>query len=261
MIGTAKILPILQPTSWSATVSWMLTEEQETPGSETKDLLLLVHQAAWTSHSHQFSLSLKFHQFSSVQFNHSVVSNSLRPHELQHTRLLCPTPRAPSNSCPLSQRFHPTISSSVIPFFCLQSFPASRSFPNESVLRIRWPQFLCFSISLSNEYSGQISFRIDWLDLFVVQETIKSLLQHHCLKASILQCSAFFIVQLSHPYMGDSEWPRVMLHAQWVCVIAKRPWEPNLLQANPFPKWRCCFYYWTFLKVPSAPKGDTTSTI
>ena len=74
---------------------------------------------------------------------------------------------------------------------CLQTFPASRSFPNESVLRIRWPQYLCFSISLSNEYSGQISFRIDWLDLFVVQETIKSLLQHHCLKASVLRCSAF----------------------------------------------------------------------
>ena len=82
-------------------------------------------------------------------------------------------------------------------------FPSIRVFSNESVLRIRWPKYwnFNFSISSSNEYSGLISFRMDWLDLLVVQETLKSLLQHHSSKASILQCSAFFIVQLSHPYM------------------------------------------------------------
>ena len=82
-------------------------------------------------------------------------------------------------------------------------FPRIRIFSNESVLRIRWPKYLSFSfnISPSNEYSGLISFRMDWLDLLVVQGTLKSLLQHHSSKASILQCSAFFMVQLSHPYM------------------------------------------------------------
>ena len=82
-------------------------------------------------------------------------------------------------------------------------FPSIRVFSNESVLHIRWPKFwsFSFSISPSNEYSGLISFRIDWLDLLAVQGTLKSLLQHHCSKASILRHSAFFIVQLSHPYM------------------------------------------------------------
>ena len=82
-------------------------------------------------------------------------------------------------------------------------FPSIRVFSNESVLHIRWPKYwsFSFSISTSNEYSGLISFRIDWLDLNAVQGTLKSLLQHHSSKASILQCSAFFIVQLSCPYM------------------------------------------------------------
>ena len=82
-------------------------------------------------------------------------------------------------------------------------FPSTRVFSNESVLRISWPKYwsFSFSISLSNEYLGLISFRMDWLDLLAVQGTYKSLLQHHSSKASILQCSAFFMVQLSHPYM------------------------------------------------------------
>ena len=90
------------------------------------------------------------------------------------------------------------------PFLLLPSiFPSIRVFSNESVLRIRWPKYwsLSFNISLFNEYSGLISFRIDWLDLLAVQGTLKSLFQHHGSKASILQCSAFFTVQLSHPYM------------------------------------------------------------
>ena len=82
-------------------------------------------------------------------------------------------------------------------------FPSIRVFSNESVLHIRWPKYwsFSFSISHSNDYSGLISFRMDWLDLFAVQGTLKRLLQHHSSKASILWCSAFFIVQLSHPYI------------------------------------------------------------
>ena len=83
------------------------------------------------------------------------------------------------------------------------TFPSIRIFPNESALRIRWPKYwgFNFSISPSSEYSGLISFRMDWLDLFAVQGTLKCLLQHHGSKASILRRSAFFTVQLSHPYM------------------------------------------------------------
>ena len=112
---------------------------------------------------------------SSVQFSRSVVSNSLRPHGLQHARLPClsPTPRAYSNSCPSSRWSHPTISPSVIPFSsCLQSFPASGFFfSSESVLCIRWPKYWSFSFSIipSKEIPGPISFRIDWLDLLAVQ--------------------------------------------------------------------------------------------
>ena len=145
---------------------------------------------------------------SSVQFSHSVMSDSLQPQESQHTRPPCPspTPKVYTNSCPSSQWCHPTISSSVIPFSsCLQSFPASGSFPMS--LHIRGPKYwsFSFSISPSSEYSGLISFRMDWLDLLAVQGTLKSLLQHHSSKASILQPSAFFIVQLSHPYMSTGK--------------------------------------------------------
>ena len=85
----------------------------------------------------------------------------------------------------------------------LSSFPSIRVFSNESVVHIRWPKYWHFSLSISpsNEYSGLISFRIDWLDLLAVQGTLKNLLQHHSSKAAILQHSTFFIVQLSHPYM------------------------------------------------------------
>ena len=83
--------------------------------------------------------------------------------------------------------------------------PSIRVFSNESTLHMRWPKYWSFNISPSNEHPGLISFRIDWLDLLAVQGTLKSLLQHHSSKASILRCSAFFIVQLSHPYM--TTWP------------------------------------------------------
>ena len=139
-------------------------------------------------------------------FSGSVVSISFQHHGLQHARLSCPSPfpGVSSNSCPLSRWCHPTISSSVIPFSSgLQSFPATRVFSNESAFHIRWPKYwsFSFSISPSNEYLGLISFRMDWFDLLGVQGTLKSLLQHHSSKASILQRTAFFTVQLSHPYM------------------------------------------------------------
>ena len=88
-------------------------------------------------------------------------------------------------------------------------FPSIRVFSNESALHIRWPKYwsFSFSISSSNEYSGLISFRMDWLDLLAVQGTLKSLLQHYSSKVSVLRCSAFFIVQLSHPYMTTGKDP------------------------------------------------------
>ena len=144
-------------------------------------------------------------QFSSVQFSCSVVSDSLQPHELQHARLPCSSLShgVCSNSCPLNLWCYPAISSSVTPFsFCLQIFPSIRC-SNESTLHIRWPKYWSFSFRIcpSNEYSGLISFRIDWFDLLAVQGTLKNLLQHHSLKASVLHCSAFFMVQLLHLYV------------------------------------------------------------
>ena len=130
------------------------------------------------------------------------MSNSLQPHGLQHARLPCPSPTQsllklisiklvmPSNPLILCR-----------PLLLLPSiFPSIRVFTNESVLGIRWPKYWSFSFSIipSNEYLGLISFRINWFDLLAVQGTLKSLLQHHSSKASILQCSAFFIVQISH---------------------------------------------------------------
>ena len=146
------------------------------------------------------------------------MSDTLQPHRLQHSRLPCtsPTPRACSNLCPSSRWCHPTISSFVIPFSsCLQSFPAkglfkwvSSSYQVAKVLEFQL-QHQSFQ-----KYLGLISFRMDWLDLLAAQGTLKSLL-HHSSKASILPCSAFFIVRLSHPYMTTGKtivltrWPFV----------------------------------------------------
>ena len=106
------------------------------------------------------------------------------------------------NSCPLSQWCYWTILSSAALFFCLQSFPVSGSSPVKA-LNIRWPKYWSFSFSISPsiEYSGLISFRINFFDLLWVQGTLESLLQHHNSKASVLQHSPFFMIQLSHPYM------------------------------------------------------------
>ena len=139
----------------------------------------------------------------SVQFSYSVVFDSLRPQGLPHARPPCPspTPRVYSNSSielvmPSNHLIlcHPLL---IMPSI----FPSIRVFSNETVLRIRWPKYWSFSFSISpcNEYSGLISYRMDWLDLLAVQGPHKSF--HHFSKASILRCSAFFIVQLSHSYM------------------------------------------------------------
>ena len=136
------------------------------------------------------------------------MSYSLWPHGLQLIRHPCPspTPGACSNS---SIKLMP--SNLLIlghPLLLLPSiFPRIRLFSNESVLHIRWPKYwsFSFSISPSNEYSGLISFRIDWFNLLAVQGTFKNLLQDHSSKASILQCLAFFMVQLSHPYISTGK--------------------------------------------------------
>ena len=136
------------------------------------------------------------------------MSDSLWPHGLQYARPHClsPTPRVDSNSCPLSQWCYAIISSSLVHFSsCLQSFPASGSFQMSQFFSSGGQSIgvssFGFSISTSNEHSGLISFRMNWLDLLAVHRTFKSLLQDHSSKASLLWCSAFFIVQLSHPYM------------------------------------------------------------
>ena len=126
-----------------------------------------------------------------IQFSHSVMSDSLRPHELQHTRPPCPppTPRVHANSCPSSRWCHPAISSFVVPFSsCPQSLPPSGSFPMSQLFASGGQSSFNFNISPSSEHPGLISFRMDWLDLLVVQGTLKSPFQHHSSKASILRC-------------------------------------------------------------------------
>ena len=131
--------------------------------------------------------------------------NSLRPHGMQHARPLCssPSPKVCPNSCSLHQWCHPAISSFDTHFFCPSIFPSIKDFSNESAFRIRWPKYwsFSFSISPSNEYSGLISLKVDWVDLLAFQGTLRSLLQHHSSNTLILWCSAFFTVQLSQRYM------------------------------------------------------------
>ena len=136
------------------------------------------------------------------------MSDSFRPHGLQHPWPGFPVPHylqqfAQTHVYRISdaiQPSHPLLSPSLL----TSIFPSIRVFSNESALHNRWPKYCSFSFSInpSNEHPGLVSFRRDWLDLLAVQGTHKSLLQHHSSKASILQCSAFFIVQLSHPYMS-----------------------------------------------------------
>ena len=145
-------------------------------------------------------------QDSSVQFSRSVVSDSLRPHESQHARPPCPSPTPGVHSDSMSIESMMPSSHLILcrPLLLLPPIPPSiRVFSNESTLCMRWPKYWSFSFSIipSKEIPGLISFRMDWLDLLAVQGTLKSLLQYHRSKASIVRCSAFFTVQLSHPYM------------------------------------------------------------
>ena len=130
------------------------------------------------------------------------MSDSLWPHDLHHTRPPCPslTPGVHPNSCLSSQWCHLIL---CRPLLLPPIFPSIRVFWNESTFHIRWLKYWSFSFSItpSNKHPGLISFRMDWLDLLAVQGTRKSLLQHHSSKASILRCTAFFTVQLSHPYV------------------------------------------------------------
>ena len=138
------------------------------------------------------------------------------------------------------------------PLFPPSIFPSIRVFSNESVLRIRWPKYwsFSFSISPSNEYSGLISFRIYWLDLRAVQGTLKSLLQHHSSKALILWCSAFFIVQLSHPYMTIG---KTIALTRWTFVGKVTSLLSNMLSRLVIaflPRSKCLLISW--LQSPSA---------
>ena len=134
---------------------------------------------------HEYELNaVKLFEESSVQFSCSVMCDSLWPHELHHARIPCPSPApgACSNSCPSSWWYHPTISCSVVPFSSrLQPFSTSGSFQMTQVFTPKYWRF-SFNISLSNEHSGLISVRMNWLDLLAVQGTLKSLLQHHSSK-------------------------------------------------------------------------------
>ena len=158
----------------------------------------------------------------SIQFSCSVMPGSLQPRGLQHARPPCPsaTPGACANSCPLRWWWHPTISSSVVPFSsCLLSFPASGSFPISHLFTSGGQSIgasASFNVSPSYEYSGLISFKIDSFDFLAVQGTLKILFQHHSSKASILWYSAFFVVQLSHPYLTTG---KTIALTRWIFVV------------------------------------------
>ena len=174
--------------------------------------------------------------FSSVQFSRSVVSDSLQPHEPQHAGLLAIS-NSWSSPKPMSTKsVMPSIHLILChPLFLLPSFfPSIRVFSNESALHIRWPKYWTFSFntSPSNEHSGLISFWMDWLDLLAVQGTLKSLLQHHSSKASILRRSAFFTVQFSHPYVTTG---KTIALTRQSFVLELQPIQPSHPMSSPSP--------------------------
>ena len=190
----------------------------------------------------------------SVQFSHSVMSDSLQPHKSQHARPPYPsqTPTVYPNSSPSTWWCHPAISSSVVPFSsCPQSFSASVSFQMSQLFTWGGQSIgsFSFNISSSNAHPGLISFRIDWLDLLAVQGTLESLLQHYSSKASILRRSAFFTVQLSHPYMTTG---KTIALARWTFDGKVMPLLFNMLSRlviTFFPKSKHLLISW--LQSPS----------
>ena len=198
------------------------------------------------------------------------MTNSLQPHRLQNTGPPCPSP-APG----VPQTYLHCVSDAIHhlilchPLLLLPSiFPSSRVFSNESILCIRWPKYWSFSfnISPSNEHSGLISFRMDWLDLLAVQGTLKSLLQHHSSKASILQCSGFFIVQLSHPYMITG---KTIALTRWTFVDKVMSLLFNMLSSlviTFLPRSKCLLISWVqsptaMILEPRKIKSATVSTV
>ena len=161
-------------------------------------------------------------------------------------RLSCPSPptRACSNSCPLSRWCHPTISSSVVPLSsCLQSFPASGSFPMSQFFASGGQSF-SFSIIPSNAYSGLISFRMDWLNLLAVQGTLKSLLQHHSSKASIPRLSTLFMVQISHPFMTSGKTIALTRRSFVGKVMSLLFNMPHNMWTSLEPQSQLCWLWW-----------------
>ena len=190
-------------------------------------------------------------QFSSVQFSRSVVSYSLQPHESQHAR-----PPISRSSLRLTSIESVVPSSHLIlchPLLLLPPNPPSiRLFSNESTLLMRWPKYWSFSFSIhpSKEIPGLSTFRMDWLDLLAVQGTLKSLLQHHSSKASILRCSAFFTVQLSHPCMTTG---KTIALTRWTFVGKVTSLLLNMLSRlviTFLPRSKCLLISW--LQSPSA---------
>ena len=190
----------------------------------------------------------------SVQFSHSIMSNSLRPMDGR-------TPGFPVHHqlSELAQAHVQQVSDAIQPSHPLSSpsppalkrsiFPSIRVFSNESALSIGWPKYRSFNfnISPSNEHPGLISFKMDWLDLLAVQGTLKSLLQHYNSKASILQLSAFFIVQPSHPYWKTIALTRRTFVGNVISLLFNRL---SRLVTTFFPKSKCLLILW--LKSPSA---------
>ena len=212
-----------------------------------KMLLCLTASRHWinsgVSHSPAPSHVLRF---SSAQFSRSVVSNYLQPHGLQHVRPPCPspTPGACSNSCPLTQWCHATISSSVVPFsYCLQSFPASGSFSSDSVLPIRWPKYWSFSLSPSNEYSRLISFRIDWFDQLSVQGTLNSLLPHIWISTDKLgETLTYFKPSFSLKTLSQNQSQSFVFNGLYCQLHFQTHVRSYItLHASNYPLWECWF--------------------
>ena len=166
-----------------------------------------------------FSVVLVVDLVQYIQFSCSVVSNSLRPHGLQHARPPCPspTPGVYSDSCPLSRWCHPAISSSVVPFSCPQSLSASESFPMSQLFTWGGQSTGVSALASFLPKKSQGWSPSEWTGwiLLAVQGTLKSLLQHHSSKASILQHTAFFTVHLSHPYMTTG---KTIALTRWIFV-------------------------------------------